>query len=103
MPRSKEGSFNRRQFIRTLGSAGALGLASAAPSQVSIVADPSDPVAGSGPGRWAINELSAQLEDSLSGSGVAVRRFERLADAPRNGLCILAAGARSAPAAPILK
>ena len=99
-PRRTAGrAINRRQFIQ----AAALSTATAAPNAaVSIVADPADPVAGTGPAQWALKEL----EDALAARGIATGRYDRVAAAPPGGPCIVAAkdpvpapeGLRIAPA-----
>ena len=90
-PRRTTGhAINRRQFIQ----AAALGPAAAAPNAaVSIVTDPADPVAGTGPAQWALQEL----EDALAARGIATRRYDRAAAAPSRGPCLLAATANGAP------
>jgi hypothetical protein len=93
-------NFNRRQFVQGVGSIAALGVAGArAAAEVSLVVEPADPVAGAGPVRWALREL----EDALSTRGIAVRKYERAADASAGALCIVAAGSSSAEARNILK
>ena len=55
-------SFNRRQFLQTASATAALTVTgSGAVTGVSIVIDPSDAVAGSGPAQWAAKELYEQL------------------------------------------
>jgi hypothetical protein len=88
-------SFNRRQFIQTAGSVAALGIAGAAQGTVSIVVDPSDSVASSGPARWATDEL----ERSLTAAGVSVRKLDQLTKVSTGDFCIVAA-ATSSPLAP---
>lgn len=95
--------FNRRRFLKTAGSAAALGLpashlVAAETRRVSIIIDPADAVAAAKPARWAAGEL----EQSLKARGLTVHRGERIAQAPSGALVILAAGADSRLAAPIL-
>jgi hypothetical protein len=90
-------AFNRRQFIQAAGSLGTLGVCKAAPRDISIVVDPLDAIANGVPARWAVKEL----EDSLATHGITVRRYDRLASAPADSLCIVAAS--TASATPILK
>ena len=52
---------NRRQFLQSAGSLGALAVGHAATREISIVVDPADPVANAKPAQWAIKEF----EDSL--------------------------------------
>jgi hypothetical protein len=93
---STENPLSRRSFLKTAGSVSTLAAgAGAAGNAVSIVADPADPVAGSAPGRWAVKHLS----DTLTARGVAVRGFERIAEVPAAGLCIVASGPNGAIAA----
>lgn len=77
-----------------IGLTQAAALTGAAASGVSIVVDPADAIASAGPARWAATEL----EQALTGKGIAVGRFERVAQAPAGDLCIVAAGS-SAPIA----
>src|ERR1039457_1457635 len=84
----------RREFVRSVGAIGALGVSSGfAGRTVSIVADPADAVAGAGPVQWALSEL----EGSLAAQGINVRRYQRVASVPAGDLCILAAGPDAAP------
>ena len=87
----------RRQFLKTAGSAAAIGItaAGAAPG-VSLVIDPADNIASTAPVQWAAREL----EQSLSGQ---IHRCERVADARPGDLCILAAGSNSPTAKEVLK
>src|ERR1700682_1313823 len=93
-------SLNRRQFLQSAGSAAALGItADGAVQNVSIVVDPTDPVANSVPAQWAVSEL----ERSLTAAGVSVQRCARIADAKPGNQCIVAAGPSSSEAKDILK
>jgi hypothetical protein len=83
---------NRRRFIQAAGSLGLLRRGYAASRDVSIVVDPSDPVASSGPAQWAIKEL----EESLAKQGIPSKRFDRLQSAPGSSLCVVAADASAA-------
>ena len=63
----------RRDFLKGLAAAGApTGLAQTGGRHVSLVLDPSDPVAASAPARWAANELRRALTDG----GVAVSQVK---------------------------
>ncbi len=83
---------SRRKFLQTAGAVSALApLAEAASAGVSIVLDPTDPVASSGPARWAAREL----ELALAATGLSVQRCERIAGAKPINRCIISAGSRS--------
>ena len=90
---------SRRQFLRTtvLGVTAAASSA-AAPKSVTIVLDPSDPVAAAPPSRWAARELSTSLSDR----GVPARTVDRIAQADAADLCVVAARSRqgSGPSVP---
>ena len=62
---------NRRQFIQRAGLAGAIGLGAGSgtgkTTGVSIIVEPDDPVASTGPGKWA----TGCLEQALSASGAS--------------------------------
>src|SRR6266508_827 len=95
-PTAKIMRSSRRRFLKTsalagLGLARADALVRASAPGVSIVGDPGDAVASAGPARWAATEL----EQALAANGVAVKRFERVAQAPAGDLCIIAAGANA--------
>jgi hypothetical protein len=100
MRKSEHIDFNRRQFLKTAGSAAAIGMTAGAAAQgVSLVIDPADSIASAAPAQWAAKEL----EHSLWVQGVAVHRCERLSDAKAGDLCILAAGSNFPAAQGILK
>jgi len=93
MRSSDSSPVNRRRFLKTAGMATAFGavsagIAGARARAVSIITDPGDSVAASGPARWA----SGEIERSLLGQGIVVRRHERLAQASADDLCIVAGG-----------
>src|SRR5262249_2479893 len=90
---------NRRQFLQTAGSVGALAISNAAPREISIVVDPADSVANAKPAKWAIQ----QLEDALSARGVSVKQHPRVSAAPAGTFSVVAAGATAKPATGILK
>lgn len=90
---------NRRTFIGS--AAAALGTQARAARMraaggVSIVTDPADPIAQTGPAMWAVREL----EQALTSRGVTVFRCASLAEAKPGDLCIVAAGSDSVPALP---
>jgi hypothetical protein len=83
----------RREFLKTAGLAAALGavgteIARAQARGVSIVMDPADTVLASAPPQWAVRELEKVLVER----GIAVRRCERLNQAPSGDLCVVAGG-----------
>jgi hypothetical protein len=96
----------RREFLRRAGLAGgALASGPHALAQagkggaVSLVLNPSDPVASSAPARWAAQELQQALADA----GATVHRRERVEDAPAAEFCVIASGRHAALAAAALK
>lgn len=85
-----ENDIGRREFLKRGGIA--FGAAAAAPGRrVSLVTDPSDPVASAAPARWAAKEL----EQALGRRGVPVAAHTRLEQAGAGDLCILIAGRKS--------
>ena len=95
---------NRRLFLKTAGCAAALTADSSGAGQnvsinVSIVVEATDPIAGSPPVRWALQEL----EQALTASGSQVGRRGRVTDAKPGDLCIVAAGLNAPIAKDILK
>jgi hypothetical protein len=86
---------DRRNFLKGLAAAGApAALAQTGGRHVSLVIDPSDPVAASAPARWAANEL----RQALTESGVAVSQYEALARAGSKDLVVVSARAPQGPA-----
>src|SRR5947199_9991047 len=77
---------NRRDFLKTTG-AGA-GMARVDWRGVSIVADPHDHIASSGPAIWAAGELQRSLE----AKGVSVQRRDSIAEAASNDFQIVLSG-----------
>src|SRR5438105_2982904 len=110
---------NRREFLQQTGRAGSgavAGLlsgnagswegvtgkrASAAPGErgVSIILDPTDPLASGPPVRWA----SEQVRKALEARGIPVRSCERLGEAPPGDILLLAAGVRTLPARAVVE
>jgi hypothetical protein len=86
--------FNRRQFLQTAAAAAAV-----KPRSVAIVVEPADPVASSGPARWAAEELQRALGDR----GVGARIYQNPAQAPAVDLRIVCADMASPAAAAALK
>ena len=70
----------------------------AASQKVSIVVDPGDATAASGPGWWAVG----QLREALKARGVEVGMYERVELAPRGNMCVVAAGGAAAVAQEVL-
>src|SRR5690349_24448769 len=86
---------SRRGFLRlTALSLGALGASSADAIEinggngVSLILDPDDVPAFSPPVTWAMQELAT----AISQNGIVVRRFPVIDQAPRAGICVVAAG-----------
>ncbi len=102
MSPAKAPPLSRRNFLELAAlSMGALGMGSSASAaagarSISIVTDPADPAASSGPVGWAVEELS----QALAQYGISLHRLNSLQQAPRSGLCIVACG-RTAPVASV--
>ncbi len=92
-------NLNRREFLLTAGSIAALSVVRTPRRRISLVVDLADPVASSGPARWAAKEL----EQSLDAWGIAVHKCERVAQAKAGDFCVVAAGSKFHVAAGILK
>src|SRR3989442_6719562 len=92
-------NLNRREFLQEAGSIAAVSVVRAPRRRISLVIDPADPVASSGPARWAVKEL----EQSLDARGLAVHKCERVAQAKAGDFCVVAAWSKSNLAAGILK
>jgi hypothetical protein len=92
----KGSTFNRRQFLRTAGSAAALGAsrAGAATRNVSIVRVAGDPIASAAPVHWACEEL----RQALMSRRVNVQFRESIDQTGSGDVCVLVAGG-GAPAA----
>ncbi|MBI4874722.1 MAG: hypothetical protein HY822_08820 [Acidobacteria bacterium] len=92
-------NWHRREFLKRTGlAAGAAVQRPAGQTRgVSIVLYPAGRTAAAAPARWAANELRA----ALAARGVAATVRERLAQAPPEDLCVVAAGADAGiPAVP---
>jgi hypothetical protein len=74
------------------GVASAVAAQVAGSKEVSIVSDPSDPVAAAAPARWAAKEL----QDALVGTGCTVQTRQQIGEAPPGARCIIVAGPRAA-------
>src|SRR5712691_7639156 len=96
---TRTNNLNRREFLKAAGSTAAVSVVRAPRRRISFVVDPADPVASSGPARWAAKEL----EQSLDARGIAVHKCERLVQAKAGDFCVVAAGSTSNVAAAILK
>jgi hypothetical protein len=92
-------NLNRRRFLRVAAGAAATAAASGKTRDVAIVADPADAVAPSEAARWAAGEL----QKALAERGVSARVYGNAAEAPADGLRIMAAGMASPGAAAALK
>ncbi len=93
----KRNRLTRRRFVELSAlSLGAVGTSSAfsaaADHGISIVADADDPISTSPPAIWARQELS----DAISQTGIPVRQFSSVAQAPRSDRVVLVVGPRSA-------
>ena len=66
---------------------------------MSIVSDPADRIAQSGPVLWAVKEL----EDSLTSQGIAVKRVTNLAQVPVGNVCIVAGASNASIPVQLLK
>jgi hypothetical protein len=101
----KKNDWTRRRFLQTAGSVAALartevrGIAAAAYHGVSIVIDPTDPVASSSASLWAAGEL----EQALVARGVPVLRCQRMTQVNASDFCLVAAGSDSLVASALLK
>ncbi len=76
------------------GAAGGASAATAGTRAVAIQLDPDDPVAASGPARWAVE----QLRSALSARNVPSKVYGRLGECPASDFAIIAGGSRSASA-----
>jgi hypothetical protein len=94
-------AWNRRRFLKVLGTAAASGAASAgvarkafgeAAATVCLVADAADAQAAHGPGAWAMERLAS----ALTARGIGVTRVARLADVNERSFSIVAAGVENA-------
>lgn len=87
---------DRRDFLRTGMAGGAYaiwGPSAARQRPISVIVDPSDPVASAPPVRWAVDEL----RQALTSAGLTVRVVERLEQSAAGDFGILASG-HQAPA-----
>jgi hypothetical protein len=94
---------SRRHFVKVAGitaiGVSSFGFSYIMASGVTIIADPSDPIAGSPPSKWAIKEL----EESLTSKRISVFKCEKLAQAKAGDLFIQVAGLASSVAGQLLK
>ena len=90
-----ESGIDRRHFVKLAGistlGVSSLGFSGLNGKMVSIVSDPTDPIASSPPALWAIKEL----EKSLSLKGISVSRLDILAKTGKNDFIIVAASSDS--------
>lgn len=54
--------------------------------RIAIIVDPTDTTASSAPASWALD----QLQSAVAAAGFAVRRYDRVEDAPADVICVLA-------------
>src|SRR4051794_34494687 len=93
-------SMNRRGFLHTAGAVAALsGRASAAIPPVSLVIEPGDTIANTGPAKWA----TAELERALTGAGSTVRMCRSFSEVQAGSQVIVGAGAQSNLARDLLR
>lgn len=101
--KSDENSVNRRHFLKIAGittfGMPFASMASFIAEGVSIILHPGNPIAGSPPVQWATKEL----EEALTSRGIAVHRWQRLAQAAAGDLCIAVTGSDSSLARQLLK
>ena len=94
---------SRRHFVKVAGitalGISSFGLPKLSAQGVSIITDPGDPVAGTLPSKWAIDEL----EKSLSAHGINVFRCTLLSQAKASDFKIVAAGLKSSLARQLLR
>jgi len=93
------GKLNRRRFLQTTAAVAAAATTKGQSRSVAIVIDPADPVASSGPARWAAGELERALADR----GVQVRVYANAAQARGSGLRVMSSGMSSPAASAALK
>src|SRR5262245_9186414 len=100
MDSSERSNYNRRQFLRTAGSAAALSMprAKGAARDVSIILSPDDAVASSTPVKWAAGEL----RDALAVRRITATVREGISQAAAGDVCVLASGGESPAALEIL-
>ena len=94
---------SRRHFVKIAGitalGVSSLGLPELSTQGVSVIVDPTDPIAGSPPSKWALKEL----EDALVSQGISIFRCERLSQSKTGDMNIVVAGLASTLAGQILK
>src|SRR5262250_1101059 len=101
----KKDRLSRRNFLQIAAlSMGAIrsGSAFAADTGVtgiSLILDPADPVGSTAPVTWAIQELAG----AISATGIAVRRFSSIDEAPRSDVSVVAAASATPLASALLK
>jgi hypothetical protein len=97
--REEEFAVDRRRFLKqAVGLSAVQGLRGAAQT-VSIVVDPRDPIASSGPCSWAVREVQAALD----AHGIASKVYPRVEAAPPADHHIVVAGANRADVRQILR
>src|ERR1700694_2342302 len=84
---------NRRRFLQATAYLAAIESTSRAAARgITLLHDPSDPIASSAAAQWACEEL----KQSLVAAGIAVQKCQRVSQVKAGNLCIAAAGPRSA-------
>ena len=102
----KNDRLSRRNFLQIAAlSLGALSSRSAATAQsggaesISLILDQTDPVGSNAPVKWAVEELAS----AISATGVGVRHFSSIEQAPRSDVCVVAAGPQTPLASALVK
>ena len=99
-----ESMWNRRQFLKALGTTAATASVSSKGfgenvSAVSIVVDPADETAGSKPVKWALEHLA----EALKARGASVSQVGKSRGASDGNLWIMVADAKSSAAQRVLR
>ena len=83
---------SRRHFVKVAGitalGVSTFGLSDFSGKGVSIIVDPSDPIAGTSQSKWALKEF----EESLTSHGITVFKCDKLSAAKAGHLNIVVAG-----------
>jgi hypothetical protein len=100
---NKNNGISRRHFVKIAGitsiGVSSIGISDFTAQGVSIISDPSDPVAGSSPSKWALKEL----ESSLTTRGVGVFMCEKLSQARNGDFNIIVGGLAASMTGQLLK
>lgn len=102
----KSDRLSRRSFLQIAAlSLGVLSGRSAATVEtggstgISLILDPADAIGLTTPVKWALDELASEI----SATGVAVRHFSSIEQAPRSDLCVIVVGTDTAVVSTFLK